>query len=192
MTIRCTACLHPRRAALDAALTAGLSVRIVAGRFSLSRSAVERHAQKHLPFRLLRCHERRSLEKPDELYEEVRALHSHTLEVLRSLQLSLPPPPAEKQEATPEAPPDQAAPPAAGRAADPRLLFAAVREVRRNLELCARLQGQLPPAEPDGEQDGASDLDLFVTAVAEALKPFPEAGRAVAARLLTVQRRPAA
>jgi hypothetical protein len=40
---RCSICRSPNSAAVDAALKAGDSIRVVAGRFGLSRAAVDRH-----------------------------------------------------------------------------------------------------------------------------------------------------
>ncbi len=48
MSMRCTACAHPERDALDQALARGLGQRGVAGRFGISASAVQRHASRHL------------------------------------------------------------------------------------------------------------------------------------------------
>ena len=45
---RCTACVHPERAAIDDALADGVSLRTVAGRYGLSAGAVHRHLTRHL------------------------------------------------------------------------------------------------------------------------------------------------
>jgi hypothetical protein len=45
---RCTVCGHERRPEIDSALIAGASVRDVAGRFALSKTAVQRHLATHL------------------------------------------------------------------------------------------------------------------------------------------------
>ena len=45
---RCTACVHPDRAAIDAALLKGVSYPTVAGRHGLSTSAVFRHRRRHV------------------------------------------------------------------------------------------------------------------------------------------------
>ena len=51
----CTACQHPDRAALEAALVAVQPVRQVASVFTVSPSAVARHAANHLPETLARA-----------------------------------------------------------------------------------------------------------------------------------------
>jgi len=157
----CHTCVHPDRAAIEAALNARVPHREIARKHGLSASSVFRHKNLHLPAWLLIDHEQRSLDAPADVYAEVRALHSHTLELLRAVQLQGP------------------------GAADPRLAFAGIREVRRNLELFARLHGHPALAEDCGsESEDARTLRRFVEAVAQALKPFPEAARAVAATLV--------
>lgn len=44
----CTACVHPDRAAIDADLLSGLSLRTIAGRYGLSAGAVHRHRTRHV------------------------------------------------------------------------------------------------------------------------------------------------
>src|SRR5689334_3620941 len=46
--LRCTICNHPARPQIDLAIATGLSKRVVAERFGVSRDAVWRHAQAHL------------------------------------------------------------------------------------------------------------------------------------------------
>lgn len=45
---RCTTCKHPDRAAIDAELLQGFSIRTVAGRHGLSVSALQRHRSRHV------------------------------------------------------------------------------------------------------------------------------------------------
>jgi hypothetical protein len=44
----CGACQHPKRAALDAAIVAGDSLRMLAARFGISKSTLHRHKTQHL------------------------------------------------------------------------------------------------------------------------------------------------
>jgi hypothetical protein len=48
----CTICIHPARGAIDDGLEAGQSLRDVASRYALSKSAVDRHRDNHLPAHL--------------------------------------------------------------------------------------------------------------------------------------------
>jgi hypothetical protein len=49
----CSVCTHPQVAEIDADLVGAVAQRVVATRYSLSRSAVNRHAQTHLPSSLV-------------------------------------------------------------------------------------------------------------------------------------------
>lgn len=53
----CTICRHPRREGIDRALVAGEALRDIAGRFAVSKSALERHKAEHLPPALTRAQE---------------------------------------------------------------------------------------------------------------------------------------
>lgn len=50
----CTICTHQQRLEIDKALLDGGTVRDVAGRYAVSKSAVERHKNEHLPARIER------------------------------------------------------------------------------------------------------------------------------------------
>ena len=52
MPRRCTACMHPAREAIDAALAAGRSAGSVAMTYKLSPDAVERHRRNHVAVQL--------------------------------------------------------------------------------------------------------------------------------------------
>jgi hypothetical protein len=45
----CTICIHPARQVIDDGLIAGQSLRQISGQFGLSKSAVDRHQDNHLP-----------------------------------------------------------------------------------------------------------------------------------------------
>jgi hypothetical protein len=47
--VQCSVCLHENRALIDGLLILGIPVRTLAGYYALTRSAVERHKQNHLP-----------------------------------------------------------------------------------------------------------------------------------------------
>jgi hypothetical protein len=51
----CTICRSDKRLEVDKALIAGQSIRDIAGRFRLTKSAVERHKSEHLPVRLAKA-----------------------------------------------------------------------------------------------------------------------------------------
>ena len=55
MPRKCTICTHPQREAIDTALVKGDSIRDIAGRFEISRSALSRHKDAHLPVALVQA-----------------------------------------------------------------------------------------------------------------------------------------
>lgn len=54
MPRHCSVCSHQARAAIDEGLVAGRSLRDIAGQFALSKSALERHKDSHVPSDLAR------------------------------------------------------------------------------------------------------------------------------------------
>ncbi len=69
---RCSVCAHPDLAEIDAALVEGQSSQqIVAHYGSLSRPAVQRHRESHLPEKLVRAQRIRDLTQGDELLGRV-------------------------------------------------------------------------------------------------------------------------
>lgn len=76
MARKCTVCQHTDRKTIDEALVSGMPIRDVAGQFSLSRSAVHSHRQKHLVSELRHAAERAAengKDNADSLLEQVRA-----------------------------------------------------------------------------------------------------------------------
>jgi hypothetical protein len=51
----CTVCVHANRDTIDSALVAGEPLRDIAGRFSVSRSSLDRHKAEHLPASLAKA-----------------------------------------------------------------------------------------------------------------------------------------
>lgn len=79
----CTACAHPERDAIDAALVRGEeSKRRIAARFSVSETAIRRHVE-HVPSRLSRAAERQEIASIDSLLERLRSLNAEVASILR-------------------------------------------------------------------------------------------------------------
>lgn len=57
MPRRCTICIHPARATIGDGLVAGQSLRDIAGRYALSKSALDRHKASHVPTQFARDRE---------------------------------------------------------------------------------------------------------------------------------------
>jgi len=117
---KCTVCKHKERAAIDTALLAGAPFRDLAGQFGLSKTSLHRHKNEHLPRELTKAHEANQISSADELLRQVQALHAKAMAILNTAEKS----------------------------GDLRTALAAVREARGNLELLARLLGELKETGP--------------------------------------------
>lgn len=150
----CTICNHQERAAINAALLAGEPFRHIAARYGTSTGALQRHKDEHMPLALVKAKEAEEIAEADDLLGQVRALQGRALTIL------------DKAEA----------------AGDLRTALTAIREARGNLELLARLLGEL--------QEGAT-VNVLVspawlevrTVIVQALTDHPEAQRAVVGAL---------
>ena len=67
----CTICIHPQRAAIDAALVSGGPYRRIALRFAASPDSVNRH-KAHIPGALARAHEAGEVIRADDLLSKLR------------------------------------------------------------------------------------------------------------------------
>jgi hypothetical protein len=147
-----TVCRHPARNEIDATLCNGsASVRSLAARFSLTDMAIHRHKGRHLPAIAAKAHEAAEVARADDLLRQVKALQSKTLQTLLA---------AEKE-------------------GDRRTVLMAVREARSNIELLARLLGELEQAEP-------VNVEAVVAVVVQVVKRYVhdvDAREAVAAEL---------
>ncbi len=111
----CLICQHPDRESIDKALARQTSNRELARVYSLSESAVRRHKGNHLPATLAKAKEAEEVAHADGLLADVRSLQARTLAVLEAAELSH----------------------------EHRTALAAIREARSNLELLAKLLGEL-------------------------------------------------
>ena len=148
----CTICTHEQREAIDRALVNGDSFRDIAGRFTVSRSALERHKASHLPATLTQAAGAAEVAHADDLLAQMEKLQKTTLYILNT----------------------------AGKAGDLRTALQAVGQARKNLELLARLTGEL--------QEQQTNVNVLITspdwlrvrsALLQALEPYPDARLAV-------------
>jgi hypothetical protein len=155
----CTVCSHPERSDLDEALVAGESTGKLAGRYrTIHERALRRHRDNHLPAKLVLAHEAEEVATADNLLEKVQDFQSRTLAIL------------DKAEA----------------AGDLRTALGAIREARGNVELLAKLLGELDerpqvnvimiaPEVRDAIVRALTPYGEARLAVAQALEPFEEA-----------------
>lgn len=155
MARQCSICTHPGREEIDSALVAGASLRDIAGRYRVSKSALERHKANHLPERLLKAEGAREAAQAEDLLDQVKGLRNKTYGIL--LQ-------AEK-------------------AGNLRIALSAIKEARACLELLAKLIGELDER-PQINVLLTPEWVQVRTQVLYALSPYPEARQAVAEALL--------
>lgn len=111
----CSICRHPEREAIDSALVASKPFRYISVCFGTSVSSLFRHKQDHIPATLAKAVEASEVAHADNLLSEVRELQTRTLGILARAEAS----------------------------ADLRTALSAIGQARGNLELLAKLVGEL-------------------------------------------------
>ncbi len=154
MSRTCTVCGHPERHAIEKALVAGGAYRDIAGRYNLTKSAVERHKAEHLPVALVRGEAAREEAHALDVLQQLRTINGAALTVLRDART----------------------------AGDGDLALKAIDRIHRQIELQAKLLGDLDERpvinvllSPEWQQVRGQ--------LVAALAPFPAARIAVAAVL---------
>jgi hypothetical protein len=155
---RCKVCCHPARAEIDAALVRGVAYRQIASHYGMSYASVKRHKEAHLPAALVEAHEAREVARADSLLVQMRELQERALRILAD---------AESQ-------------------GDLTNANRAIAEARRNIELVAKLLGELQAqARVEVQQTVIAAQEqkrLDVPVSTEALEAFNRAVREIALR----------
>ncbi len=146
MSRTCTICEHPNRDEIDHLIVNGNTFRNIAEQFSLSLGAIHRHKSDHLSQTLTKAKEAEEVAHADNLLEQVRGLQERALEILSK---------AEEE-------------------GDLRTALTAIREARGNLELLARLLGELKEGQTVNVLITPEWTELR-TLILEALERYPEA-----------------
>ena len=120
MALKCTVCQHVSRDAIERSLIHGEPMRDLAGRYSISKSALCRHKSSHLPEALVKAQESKEIARGESLIEEVEVLMARTDTIYAEC--------------------------VAG--GDMRLALSAIREKRGCLELLGKATGELDRPEP--------------------------------------------
>jgi hypothetical protein len=150
----CTVCEHPRREEIDRALVAGDANTKLSSVFAVSEQALRRHKGSHLPAKLVMAQAAEEEAEADKLLGQVRDLQRRVLDILDKAE----------------------------EAGELRTALSAIREARGNLELLAKLLGELDERPVTNVLVSAEWVTLR-TAMMEALGPYPRARVAVAACL---------
>ncbi|MDP9480512.1 MAG: hypothetical protein M3R38_33430 [Actinomycetota bacterium] len=111
----CSVCTHPNRDEIDRALVAGEPNRRIAARCDVTERAIRNHKAGHLPAKLVMAQEAAAVAEADDLLAQVRDLQRRAHNILDRAE----------------------------EAGELRVALSAIREARGNLELLAKLLGEL-------------------------------------------------
>jgi hypothetical protein len=150
----CTVCKHPKRETIDRELVGGASNRSVASLNDVSEAAVRRHKANHLPAKLVMVEKAAEMVEADNLLDQVGDLQRRALAILDKAE----------------------------EVGGLRMALSAIREARGNLELLAKLLGELDERPVVNALLSPEWLELRAVIVG-ALEPHPEALRAVVGAL---------
>jgi len=153
MPRRCTVCGDAQLKKIDEQLITGVPYRSIAKQFGVSDSAVYRH-KEHIDCTLIKAKEAEEVARADDLLEQVRGLQERALKILSK---------AEEE-------------------GDLRTALTAIREARGNLELLARLLGELKEGQTINILFAPEWIELR-TVILRTLEPHPEARLSLAAAL---------
>lgn len=111
----CTICAHPELEVINRALVEGMPNRRIASQYDVTERAVRNHKANHLPVALAKSRNAQEVAKADDLLSQVRDLQARTLAILEAAETT----------------------------SQHRTALSAIREARSNLELLAKLVGEL-------------------------------------------------
>jgi hypothetical protein len=147
-------CAHHEREGIDRALVGGASNRSVASLYDVSEASVRRHKGKHLPAKLVMAQAAEEVAEADTLLDQVKNLQGRAYAILDKAE----------------------------EAGELKTALSAIREARGNLELLAKLLGELDDRPQINLTVSLEWLELRAVIVG-ALEPHPEALGAVVGAL---------
>ena len=151
----CTVCAHPKREEIDRALVEGVSAADVSGRYrTVGERAVRRHRSNHLPAKLVMAQAAEEVAAADTLLDQVKSLQGRAYAILDRAE----------------------------EAGELKTALSAIREARGNLELLAKLLGELDERPVVNLNVSPEWLELRAVIVT-ALEPHREAPDAVVGAL---------
>ena len=154
MPRKCTICTHAKRAEIDQALVARGPFRAIARQHGVSKDALLRHHDDHLPTALVKAQDAAEAAQADALLAQVVELRDRALGILNTAE----------------------------EAADLRAAIGAIREARGCVELLAKVAGTLQDA-PTINVFLSPEWKTVQVAILQALVPHPDARQAVVAAL---------
>lgn len=154
----CSVCAHPKRQEVDAAISAATPYRDIARQYGLSKDAVARHASEHIAQAVAASQAARSEASALDVVAQLKAINGATLAILQE----------------------------ARRQSDPDLALKAIDRIQRQIELQAKLLGDLDER-PQVNVLVAPEWVTARTTLMRALEPFTEARIAVAGALTLLE-----
>ncbi len=158
MPRKCTICGHKKRSAVDKALVARQPFRTIADQFGVSKTALLRHYDDHLPSSLVKAQQATEAAQADALLAQVVDLRDKALGVLEQAEAS----------------------------EDLRTAVSAIREARGCVELLGKLAGQLKDS-PTINVILMPEWRELQTAILKALAPHRDARLAVTTALAEME-----
>ena len=151
MPRRCSVCTHPDRENIDEALVGATAISAISAKYrDISEDALGRHKANHLPAKLIMAEKAKEVAQADSLLDQVRDLQGRALAILDQAEMS----------------------------GDLRTALGAIREARGNLELLAKLLGELSDA-PQMNLNVSPEWLQIRAVIVTALEPHPEAQNSV-------------
>ncbi len=150
----CNVCSHREREAIDEALVSGVAFPALVAQYRVSKDSLSRHKANHLPAKLVMAQAAEEVAQADDLLGQLNDLQARTLAILEAAEST-----------------DQH-----------RTALSAIREARSNLELLAKLLGELDERPQVNVLVSPEWLELRAVIVT-ALEPHPQALRAVVGAL---------
>jgi hypothetical protein len=157
----CTICGHPDRAAIDTALVAGTALRDIARRHAVSKDALFRHRDTHLPAAMVQAAAETDVRHALDVVAQLKAINAAALTVLRDARA----------------------------VKDGDLALKAIDRIYRQIELQAKLLGELDERPIVNVLVSLEWLQVRAVLL-EALAAYPEARSAVSGRLVALEAAP--
>jgi hypothetical protein len=155
MPRRCSVCTHPDRENIDEALVGATAISAISAKYrDISEDALGRHKAKHLPAKLVMAEKAKEVAQADSLLDQVRDLQGRALAILDQAEMS----------------------------GDLRTALGAIREARGNLELLAKLLGEISDA-PQVNLNVSPEWLQIRAVIVTALDSHPEAKNSVLSAL---------
>ena len=154
MPRRCAVCSHTDKEAIDEALVVGVAFPALVAKYRVSKDSLSRHRANHLPAKLVMAEKTAEVAEADTLLDQVKNLQGRAYAILDKAE----------------------------EAGELRTALSAIREARGNLELLAKLLGELDERPVVNLNVSPEWLELRAVIVT-ALEPHPEALGAVVGAL---------